>query len=351
MRKLLFILLPVVLLAACIKKAPLNPEADIEFFMVADSLLTGTTTIDQANRKIKLFLSNDAYEQGITPEIRLSANATISPASGVTIHPRQGAVIYKVTSQNGVNSKEYTVEVVNVGSWVFNFENWQQNEADKYEYPVEPDGVSIWSSGNPGVALSGVPKRVDAYPTRSTSDGLSGTKAAEMVTIEGTPLSAIMGIYLYAGSLFTGNFNTSVVLTNPLAATEFGEPYVGHPVRFAGYYKYTPGAVYQDASKNPVPGKTDECSIYAVLYQGPERLNGSNINTSDRVVAIARLEDGSAKAAFTRFDIPFQYRPGKESVTTNLMLAIVASSSVDGDLYRGAIGSRLVVDSLRIIAQ
>lgn len=33
------------------------------------------------------------------------------------------------------------------------------------------------------------------------------------------------------------------------------------------------------------------------------------------------------------------------------MMAIVASSSKDGDSYKGAIGSRLVMDSVQIVPQ
>jgi len=341
----------VLLLGSCIKDAPANPEADIESFDVNPDMLTGQTFIDQANRKILLYLTNEAYENGVTPILSLSKNAKVTPASGEKItFGNNKEVTYTVTAEQSTNKKTYIVQVVNVGDWSFDFEKWQQNSVDKYEYPVEDDLTSLWSSGNPGVALSGVPKEVLAYPTRSTTDGYLGTKAAEMVTIKGTALSAFVGIYLYAGSLFIGNFNSSVVLTEPLAATEFGGPYVGLPDRFTGYYKYTPGPAYQDEHQNIISNKVDECAIYAVLFEGPERLNGTNINTSDRVIATAKLNDGSAKANFTKFDIPFVYKTGWMPATgKNLMLTIVASSSKDGDHYKGALGSRLVVDHLSVI--
>lgn len=334
---------------SCIKDAPLNPEADIETFVLPQDQLTGNVFIDQANRKIMIFLTAEAYDRGIAPVITVSKNAGIAPASGDSIHIKNNAVQYTVTSQSGANKKIYTVEVVNVGDWNFAFETWTTNATDKYEYPVETDNVELWSSGNPGVALAGVPKQPDAYPTRSTTDGYLGTKAAEMTTIKGTALSELVGVHLFAGSLFLGNFNSSQALLNPLAATEFGEPYVGHPDRFTGYYKYTPGAVFQDENANAVTGKQDNCAIYAVLYKGPERLNATNIHTSDKILATAILPDGSAKANFTKFDLPFAYLPNWDSTATNLMLAIVASSSSEGDHYRGAIGSRLVVDSLSIL--
>jgi Putative carbohydrate metabolism domain len=347
------ILLSVLILCfgSCIKDAPANPEADIESFELDANLLTGQTFIDQANRKILLYLTKEAYETGITPILSVSKNAKVSPASGEKItFDGKNEITYTVTAEQHANQKTYKIQVVNVGDWNFKFEKWLQNNVDKYEYPIEDDLTSLWSSGNPGIALSGVPKDPLAYPTRSTNDGYLGTKAAEMLTIKGTPLSAIVGIYLYSGSLFIGNFNSSVVLTKPLAATEFGAPYVGLPARFTGYYKYNPGPAYQDEHQNILPDKVDECAIYAVLFEGPQRLDGTNINTSDRIIATARLNDGTAKTNFTKFDIPFVYKTGQTpAANKNLMLTIVASSSKDGDYYKGAIGSRLVVDNLSVI--
>lgn len=333
----------------CIKDPPLNPEADIETFTLDTGLITTKTFIDQSQRKIRLYLTTEAYNSGVTPVITISKHATVTPASGDSIHPKDGIVTYTVTSETGQNKKIYTVEVVNVGDWSFEFEDWQTEPTDQYQYPVEPNDVAVWSSGNPGVALSGVPKQPDAYPTQSTADGYNGTTAAKLTTIKGTALSELVGIFINAGSLFIGDFNSSVALINPLAATEFGEPYVGRPDSLVGYYKYTPGAIYWDEKGKPVPGLTDECSIYAVYFKGPDRLNGSNVLMSDKVLAMAKLADGTAKSTFTKFKVPFIYNAGWDSTATNLMVAIVASSSKDGDHYKGAVGSTLVIDSVAII--
>lgn len=337
------------LFQSCIKKAPLNPEADIEMFTVDPALLTSDVFIDQSNRRIMLHLQASAYNSGIAPVLKVSPGATIVPASGDSIFPKKGPVQYVLTPQNGQGKKIYTVQVVNVGNWAFNFENWGINATDKYEYPLEPDNSTIWSSGNPGLALSGFPKNPEAYPTHSTPGGYQG-KGAEMVTLKGTPLSELVGIKLIAGSLFLGNFNTSAVFVNPLAATEFGQPYVGKPARFTGYYKYTPGAAFQDKDGNILPGQQDKCSVYAVLFKGPQHLDGTNILTSDRILARAVLPDAPPNAAFLKFDIPFTFL-STAPLPEDLRMTIVASSSKEGDHYRGAIGSKLIVDSLRIIPQ
>jgi len=342
---LLFLLFSMV---SCISEEPLNPEADIEDFTVDPDLLSSATVIDQANRKIMLYLKPEAYQNGIVPAISLSKGASVTPASG-TLISFKNPVLYTVRSQSGTNSKTYEVDVVEIGNWTFNFEVWTSNATSGYEYPLD-NNVQLWSSGNPGVALAGVPAQADAYPTRSTTKGLNGTKAAEMTTIPGTALSGILGIKLFAGSFFLGNFDSSQALANPLAATEFGQPYFELPDKFTGYYTYTPGTTFQDKDGNAVPGETDKFSLYAVLYNGPSRLNGTNISTSDQIIARAELDNSGSPIQFKRFEVPFVYIPGRVP-GNNLMVAIVASSSHEGDQYRGAIGSRLVVDSLRIIAK
>ncbi len=340
--------LTAIAMQACIKSEPPNPEADIESFTLPDSLLTGEVFIDQSNRKILLYLEPEAFDKGVAPVITTTKGAKVSPASGDSIFFTGGENVYTVTSASGENRKQYTVEVVSIGEWDWAFEKWLIHDKDKYQYVIEEDGGQVWSSGNPGVALSGVPKQPDGYPLRATADSESGTYAAELITLKGTVLSNLVGIKLFAGSLFLGNFDVSSAFLEPLKATQFGQPFTGKATRFTGYYKYAPGASYQDKEGNILPGVTDSCAIYAVLYTGRTRLDATNIHTSDRIIATAKLPDGSGRGHFTRFDIPFTYIPGR-SATKEMMMAIVASSSKDGDQYRGAIGSRLVVDSLAII--
>lgn len=351
LRKLCYVAAFAGSLQACIKDAPMNPEADIETFAIDKKQLTSDVFIDQANGAIMLYLTPEAYAQGIAPKLTLSSGATVTPASGDSIHFETGVhPQYVVTSANGLNKKTYSVEVVNIGVWKWDFEKWMINAKDKYQYVINDDSTMVWSSGNPGIALSGVPKDPMEYPLRATTDNYHGQYAAEMVTRKGTALSNIVGIKLFAGSLFLGVFDSKNALFEPLKATQFGQPYIGQPVRFTGYYKYKPGPNYQDKSGTIVPGMIDSCSIYAVLYTGTSRLDATNIHNSDRIIGTAYLPDGSARENWTRFDIPFVLKRKVDS-KEKMMMAIVASSSKDGDSYKGAIGSRLVLDSLEIVHQ
>ncbi len=350
MRFLLLVLsISCLTLSGCIKKKLLNPEADILSFQLDPSDITANTVIDESSRKIFIYLNTDAYQNGVTPVLEITKGAVVSPASGTHIEFDQ-TVYYTVTSESGANKKTYEIVVVRIGDWSFNFEDWQVNSNDQYEYPVEPNGIQIWSSANAGAALAGITQSPGSYPTRSTNDGLNGTKGAKMTTLPGTSLSQLLGIHIIPGSIFLGSFNTTNVILNPPTATEFGQPYEEKPARFSGYYKYTPGSVFIDQNGDPVPSETDQCSVYAVFYNGPDRLDGSNIHTSPLVIAKAVLTNGVQTNGFVHFDIPFTFTPGV-TIGSNTMLAIVASSSYQGDQYRGAVGSELIIDSLRIIPE
>ncbi|WP_043023811.1 PCMD domain-containing protein [Fluviicola taffensis] len=318
-------------------------------FELSNSETTANTVIDESNKKIFIYLNGAAYQNGVTPTISITKGATISPASGTHITFDQ-PVFYTVTSESGENKKTYQIEVVRIGSWTFNFENWETNPDNQYEYPVESDGIQLWSSANAGAALAGVNPSLGSYPTGSTTNGLNGTKAAKMATLAGTPTSEILGIHIIPGSIFLGDFNIINAFTDPLTATEFGQPYsAATPARFTGYYKYSPGPSFIDQNGTALPSETDKFSLYAVFYNGPDRLNGSTVNTSQQIIAKAIVPNGTPANTFVHFDIPFTFTGVTAGNSTQM--AIIATSSYQGDQYRGAIGSELIIDSLRIIPE
>ena len=102
----------------------------------------------------------------------------------------------------------------------------------------------------------------------------------------------------------------------------------------------------------------DECSIAAVLYEAKDAsgkdvtLTGVDINTSEYRVAEARLKDGTDKEAWTAFELTFEYFPDKVyDSTKEYKLAIVCSSSKEGDKFRGAANSTLIVDELEVVGE
>lgn len=355
LRKLCWVAAAGVVLQSCIKEAPVNPEADIESFTIDKAQLTGDVFVDQTKSEIRLYLTEEAYEKGVVPKITVSEGAKISPASGDSIHfSSTGTIQYKVTSASGANSKTYTINVVNTGLWTFNFEKWDTISTEindgHFLNPFSDDQRNIWSSGNLGIALTGV-SNIEDFPMHATTDAYEGKYAAAVETKPGNDVSIFFSkIYLFPGNLFLGNFTTDNLFTNPLMCTQFGQPYKGMPTHFKGYYKYSRGTKFLGKDGKELPGTLDECSVYAVLYTGTTRLDGTNILTSDRIIATAILPDGTPKENWTAFDIPFTRLPGKNVMPgEKLMIAVVASSSKEGDQYRGAVGSRLLLDKLEIV--
>ena len=81
-------------------------------------------------------------------------------------------------------------------------------------------------------------------------------------------------------------------------------------------------------------------------------MTGVDINTSDKRVAIAALADGSAKADWTEFNIAFEYLEGKSyDPSKKYKMAIVCSSSKDGDKFKGAANSTLWIDNLEVTGE
>ena len=101
-----------------------------------------------------------------------------------------------------------------------------------------------------------------------------------------------------------------------------------------------------------VPDKTDECSLTAYLYEVDsydDHLDGTNINNSDKVILKAAF-NGGIQDSFTEKTINFE-STGKGSfdpANKKYKIAIVCSSSKEGDAYKGAPESTLWVKSLEI---
>lgn len=160
--------------------------------------------------------------------------------------------------------------------------------------------------------------------------------------------------------MFLGNFNTEHAMGNQLLCTEFGVPFYQKPTHFKGSYKYTPGSTYyrcDDPSKSNIvevdDEKTDAPAINAILYEVndySESLTGMDILTSPKIVAIARAADNETHVTYKDFNVEFDYLQTYDA-SKKYKLAIVCSSSKDGDKFCGAPGSKLIVDEFEIVTE
>ena len=159
-----------------------------------------------------------------------------------------------------------------------------------------------------------------------------------------------------AGNLFIGSFDVNNAMSNPLKATKFGLPFRHVPTYLAGYYKYKAGDQFTEGGK-PVNGKRDICDIYAIMYETSESvptLDGTNAFTSPNLISTARINNAKETNEWTYFKLPFTTLPGKFIDKEKLRdgkynIAIVFTSSLEGDHFNGAIGSTLLIDEAELI--
>lgn len=351
---------------SCIREEALNTEADIESCTLADGLLNRDPVIE--NEKVTLYLKKTADLSALAPEFTLTPGATISPASGTKLN-FSSPQYYEVTSEDGQWKKQYKVEATTTYNipTLFQFEKVRTTKTAKGEYQIfyETDNSGketiVWASGNSGYALTGAGSGADTYPTYQSNIGYRN-KCLALTTRKTGKYGADMNMPIAAGNLFLGTFEVLNALTNPLKATKFGIPTDAVPSRIQGYYKYKAGEKFYELDKSrpdklkPVPDKTDIFNIYAVFYESTEdmkTLDGTNALAEDNqnILAVAQITDAKETDEWTEFDLPFVFRPGKTVDPVKLAegkysLAVVFSSSIDGDHFSGAPGSTLCVDEV-----
>lgn len=365
-QKLSIILGVFLLLVSCIKEEGPYREADIVKFTLSDDIMLTHSIINlKDNNQVIITVYDTTRIRSIKPEIELSPGATISPASGEEAQlDKEYKAVYTVTSQDG-NKKQYNISIEPDKPMSYNFESWVEHGSDKRKYEMLAD--PLWYNGNPGVSF--LYRDNEPFPTRKTEDRHNGKYGMLLETVLGNKSSFhLLDIPLYAGSAFRGVFEIN--LNNPVASAKFGQIHAkssGKPIRFKGWYKYKSGAVYQTCTVQENPKKNiieyypeikDEPDMYAILFKVPQGAEGKDVyltaddlQTSDRIIAKAIVEDKSEKADWTEFDIPFTYTEEMDYTKFDYKLAIVFSSSKRGAYYEGSIGSVLHIDDVEVTSE
>ncbi len=361
-------------LISCIKDEPLNSECDIEtvtvrcpnpenaFFNLTDTM----QKVSSADSVITFSVRNNADLSNATLHITTTDGATITTTSNT--QPEVGKDLhYTITSQDGNWHRSYTVKFVPVTHTVndtikYDFENYELEPKTSAYYVwhnVLPDGTlgNDWSTGNPGFKISRSSAKPDEYPTVPLPEGYDGA-GIKLVTRDTGGFGAMVNMRLAAGNFFLGTFDVSNALKDAMKATRFGVGFDKKPIKFTGYYQYTPGAKFQDRSGKEVAGRVDEGSIYAVFYRNHDSqgnvvmLDGNDVLTSSQIVAIAQVQSVTTTSGWTYFEIPFNYSEGIDNTllaNRGYNLTLVFSSSTNGATFEGAVGSELLVDKVRVI--
>jgi hypothetical protein len=316
------------------------------------------TTIDQDNRTVSVSMNPDtagAWDlTALVPTIEVSQGATVTPASGSAIDLSNGkSVTFTVVAENGTENT-YTVSAS--GSiYFYDFETWTSEGA---MYPEEITNPVGWATCNDAVALIknmgalGGITYTGEYPVRPTDEGVEGKGAIiESVYTTGGSILGQKIPAVTSGTIFLGNFNAFAALTNPMATTEFGILFEDKPLTVTGWLKYTPGEDFYDENGNIID-QQDLGTVNAVLYEvssEDETLNGENIYTSEAICATGSFETAGA-ADFTEFTIDLEYSKDYDPSKT-YKLAVIFAASKEGNAYRAASGSIMIVDNVSIICE
>ena len=328
----------------------------------ANAVVLEQPVVDETAKTIKFAVRADATSDDLSklmPTIEVSEKATVTPASGAVQDFSNGkTVTYTVTAENGTKVT-YTASVYgNVTP--YDFENWSYVSSPSSEddrlYTAEG-----WASCNDAVGLI---KQMGSwfgitytgeYPVRPSDDAFAGEKAAllESVDTKGGNILGQTVPKVTSASIFLGSFNAMAAVTSPMATTNFGIMYDKQPLKVTGYYKYTPGTEFYNANGELQEGVTDKCAMSAVLYEvssEDETLNGSNIYTSDKIVAKAVFTSDKSVDTYTPFELNLEYAKAYDS-SKKYKFAIIFSASADGASYNAAVGSKLLIDNVSVVNQ
>lgn len=361
-------------MSSCIQDEALNSEAAIDACAGADVQLAN---INPNEKTVDVYVNKGANLAKQELKFTLPEGATIRPNVnkegdiGMIYNFSEGdnSRDFTVTSENGEFKPVYSIDIkLTELPTNYSFEDLLVANNTPYHIfyefaPSTSHGVSKvlqWSSGNPGFALTGMAKSPMDYPTVRVEDGYKN-KGVKLETKDTGSFGAMVKMYIAAGNLFIGNFNVTKALAGEegaLQATTFGFQFYKQPISLKGYYKYKAGPVYTE-NGTPQSGLKDRFNIYAIMYEADDNsfmLDGTNSRTSDKLVYMAEIkeEDAVETDEWTEFNLPFEPKNGKTLDMQKLRngkykLGIVFSSSIDGDRFKGAVGSTLYIDEVELI--
>jgi hypothetical protein len=206
-----------------------------------------------------------------------------------------------------------------------------------YNEPGKHVQTTLWSTANYGTSIYGV------YCTVPVTEGENTLVRITTGTTSMIPITA--------GTLFTGKFDINGAIRNPANPREavlFGIPFRLRPVALKFSYTYEPGDRYIKATLN------NPSNLFGGFTM--EELEGEDMFTAYAVleiregtvvteVARAEIISGEIQNGFMELTLPFVYNDSRKPTH----ITVVFTSSKDGDLYTGAVGSTLTVDNVELV--
>lgn len=336
-------------------------EMAVESAAVAEQVFTGSSLT------LKVWEDTPAADLQLTPKYKVSDKGSVKyillhvkgkddvylsqdhidgkkPIDFSLLQSTNDYIRYRLQAEDPNEVKDFTIKVERLSvNTTFDMKEWVNEN---------PKGLNSSNGAAVLLPLMGVTLPDPGLPVTKASDGAVRITTFKTESGMGTLVPAIT-----AGTLFTGSFE--IDMTNTLKSTKFGMPFNRKPATFKFTYKYKPGAtLYKhklDGGKGVaevVEGKTDECSIAAYLFEVSdysEVLDGTNINTSSKVILKAELADGTAKNEYVEQTVSFvETGNGKYDASKKYKLAIVCTPSKWGDQFMGGDLSSLYVKYLSV---
>jgi hypothetical protein len=347
MKKILYLAFFVITLLSCSEDKSVT--AELQEFNVTntsnENLIILKTIINSDIQNIYIYFDNDLSEVAFPitmhcdADVSKGATTSLNSQGELTFTNMDQALEFIVEAENG-NAKTWQVFLVHKQLQNSEFESWFETKGLNgilFQEIGSSIETSIWATANLGTSTYSV------YGSQPIS--------IENNTLIQVKTDSVLQLPITAGTAFTGYFYLNGAILNPgdpKKATLFGTPFIYKPTAFSVKYKYSAGSYYKQANlrdQNNIFGGFDEegingidkCAIYAIL----ENRNGES------VVEIARAElfSSNTNDKLIETTIPFEYTTQIEPTH----ITVVFSSSKDGDLWRGAVGSTLIIDDLKFI--
>ncbi len=390
-----------ILLASCIPAEDPNTECDIEaislhlesptdiFYHDYDTMQTVIST----ETDIEFTIRSYANVQSIPTTLRITEGATayIKSADGTDVLFLNGSAVdfsnekvqrFHIVSEDKAWSRDYTISVVHEapseGNLFFDFESYALDASGKYYVWDAPEVFTDgqWKNGNPGFKISKSSAKPLEYPSTPVANGgPDGSTCIKLETCDTGPFGKMVNMRIASGSLFNGIFDVGNALTDALKATQFGTPYLHKPVMLRAWLSYEPGSVFQDRDGNTVEGVIDEPDVYVVFYRNEDaegnkvQLDGNDVLSSPYIVGLGRLPhnynaDGTDQLSanpihgltnqWQEVTIPVEYRAELDAnilQNKGYSLIIGFASSWGGAHFKGAIGSKFLIDNVQLFCE
>ena len=349
----LFILIAIAfLLLGCVSEDHFGKSnrSEIKTFVIPGQ--SGSSVINNDSLTVVVTVPETVTDFMLAPnEISLSNFASVTQVVG-QVQDFSAPVEYFVTAEDGSVSV-YKVSVLRGGSQPqldnSSFEDWYTESVgfSTVEQPGVDKASTIWGTANRGLALGG--------STGNTSK--QERDNSNYVKMESVAAPAL--VRMAAATIFIGKFTDGFPsVSDPRSNITLGTPFSARPLSFSFSYTYQPGPNNQDGNGDPL-SYGDQCDIYLFL----ENREGSEVKR----VGTAWFRSGTSVSEWSRENIAIKYGPldasdpwydyaqpvegeawgdGTETVTH---ITILATSSFEGDFFKGAIGSTLELDEIELV--